>query len=711
MKQTDKKTRAASLVAQSKYEQKKEAARERSAAVSISGRDIAPLPKITDPARRAKCGSSLLKFCETYFPDIFYLGWSTDHHEVIERLETAILKGGLFSLAMPRGTGKTTLNERAALWAVLYGYRKFVVVIGASEDAALELLDTMKRELEENALLFEDFPEVCYPIRKLEGVNNRAAGQLLNGMRTQICWSGSEIALPTVEGSPASGATIVSVGITGRIRGMKRHIDGRDCRPEMVLIDDPQTRESAESPEQCKKRLRTIQGDILGLAGPGRKISGVMPCTVIRPGDVADEILDAEKNPEWCGKRLKLLRKMPDKLELWDKYREISVESFRMYGDNRDATEYYRANQSAMDAGAIPSWPERFNPDEISAIQFAMNLYFKDQAAFFAEYQNTPEHEESDVEEKIREEDILSRLNNRKRATVPLQADALIMFIDVQKNLLFFTVCAFSENFSCWVIDYGTFPDQKRKRFTLSQADPTYSQLFPGAGLEGAIYQALQTLTTGYLERDFLRDDGSTMRISRAIIDSGWGLSTNTIYQVCRESRYAALLLPGKGIGIGAASKPITEYRKQPGDKIGYNWWIPGAVKKRTARLLEYDTNFWKSFFRERLFTSPGDPGSFSIFGSEPERHRMFAEQLASESSIPTAGRGRKVDIWKLSPGKENHYLDCIVGCMVGASVAGCVLNKTAKKKPVPEERPKQIKPSSAPKVHTLGKVHTLKNG
>ena len=220
MKQTDKKTQAAALVAQSKYEQKKEAARERSAAVSISGRDIAPLPEITDPARRAKCGSSLLKFCETYFPDIFYLGWSTDHHEVIERLETAILKGGLFSLAMPRGTGKTTLNERAALWAVLYGYRKFVVVIGASEDAALELLDTMKRELEENDLLFEDFPEVCYPIRKLEGVNNRAAGQLLNGMRTQICWSGSEIALPTVEGSPASGATIVSVGITGRIRGM-----------------------------------------------------------------------------------------------------------------------------------------------------------------------------------------------------------------------------------------------------------------------------------------------------------------------------------------------------------------------------------------------------------------------------------------------------------------------------------------------------------
>ena len=95
------------------YDIKKEAARQRSAAASACGRDIAPLPGIADLKRRKKCGKSLLKFCEIYFPDIFYLGWSPDHHEVIKRLEMAILTGGLFALAMPRGTGKTTLNERA----------------------------------------------------------------------------------------------------------------------------------------------------------------------------------------------------------------------------------------------------------------------------------------------------------------------------------------------------------------------------------------------------------------------------------------------------------------------------------------------------------------------------------------------------------------------------------------------------------------------
>lgn len=35
-------------------------------------------------------------------------------------------------------------------------------------------------------------------------------------------------------------------------------------------------------------------------------------------------------------------------------------------------------------------WPERFNHDELSAIQHAMNLKLQDEAAFFAEYQNEP---------------------------------------------------------------------------------------------------------------------------------------------------------------------------------------------------------------------------------------------------------------------------------------------------------------------------------
>ena len=43
-----------------------------------------------------------------------------------------------------------------------YGHREFIVVIGASEGAALEMLDSIKTELEVNEHLAEDFPEMVY---------------------------------------------------------------------------------------------------------------------------------------------------------------------------------------------------------------------------------------------------------------------------------------------------------------------------------------------------------------------------------------------------------------------------------------------------------------------------------------------------------------------------------------------------------------------
>jgi len=46
--------------------------------------------------------------------------------------------------------------------------------------------------------------------------------------------------------------------------------------------------------------------------------------------------------------------------------------------DGRAAgTEFYRENQVAMDEGVNVAWKERFNHDELSAIQHAMNLSFK----------------------------------------------------------------------------------------------------------------------------------------------------------------------------------------------------------------------------------------------------------------------------------------------------------------------------------------------
>lgn len=53
----------------------------------------------------------------------------------------------------------------------------------------------------------------------------------------------------------------------------------------------------------------------------------------------------------------------------------------------------------------------------------------------------------------------------------------------------------------------------------------------------------------------------------------------------------------------------------------------------------------------------------------------MFAEQVTAEYFVRTEGRGRTVDEWKVRPEQsDNHWLDCLVGCFVAASMQGALL-------------------------------------
>jgi len=658
------------------YEEKKNAARNRNLALAMAGRDIGELPEVVNPERKKRCRTNFRMFCEEYFPETFSLEWSPDHLKAIHKIETAVLKGGLFALAMPRGSGKSSLTEVAAIWAMLYGHREFIMLIGATESAALELLDSLMTEFEINEHLSADFPEVCYPIQQLDGIANRCAGQLYHGERTRITWTSNEIVLPTIKGSAASGIVVRVAGITGRIRGMKyKRPDGRSVRPSLVVIDDPQTSESAGSLEQTRKRIRVLAGDILGLAGPGQKISGIMPCTIIRPGDMADIILNRQTHPDWNGERTKMVYEFPKNMKLWEKYAEIRAEALREEGNFRRATEFYEAHRAEMDEGAKVSWEARYNHDEISALQHAMNLKFQDEVAFASEYQNDPLPEDTGGEEILSVDAICAKINGLPHNKVPLACDRVTLFIDVQKALLFYVVTAWAENFTGSVIDYGSWPDQHRREFSLADANPTIQSEFPRAGLEGGLYAALTALTDDLLGREWEREDGAVLKIERALIDANWGQSTDLVYEFCRESKFAGIVLPSHGRYVGASSKPMTEYRKQPGDRLGFNWMMPSVAKKRAVRHVIFDSNFWKSFVHARLAVAIGDKGSLTLYGRIPGVHQLLAEHLTAEYRVKTSGRGRTVDEWKLKPEHhDNHWLDCLAGCAVCGSMLGCTL-------------------------------------
>ena len=158
-----------------------------------------------------------------------------------------------------------------------------------------------------------------------------------------------------------------------------------------------------------------------------------------------------------------------------------------------------------MDAGATIAWPERFNYDELSAIQHAMNLKLQDERAFYAEYQNEPLPEDTPQEDELTADQVAAKVNRLHRGDVPVGCNHLTMFVNVQAALLYYVVAGWEDGFTGFVLDYGTYPDQKRPYFTLRDAQPTLSQAANGAGLEGSIYAGLEALTAHCLGREWRR--------------------------------------------------------------------------------------------------------------------------------------------------------------------------------------------------------------
>lgn len=687
----------APLAATDYVKRERERVRKWRARMSAAGRDIGRLPPIRDPRRRRRAAASLREFCLAYLRHSFTKPFSRDHLKVIATMEKCVREGGLFALAMPRGSGKTTLCEAAALWAILNGYHRFVVLIGATGSGAKQMLDNIKTELTTNELLLEDYPEACFPIHALEGITNRAAGQRYNGQPTHIGWTNTEIVLPTIADSPSSGAILVVAGITaGSIRGKKKQPKGKKratIRPTLAIVDDPQTDKSAKSPKQCESREDTILGAVLGMAGPGEKIACLMPCTVIAQGDLADRFLDREIHPSWNGIRTKTLNRFPTNEAWWEEYAERLADSMRKHNDARDATAFYKKNRKTADAGAEAAWPERYRDDELSAIQHAMNLYLRNRAAFMAEHQNEPINRNAATEVKIlTAAEIAAKVNGCPRGELPPEVSVLTAFADVQQNVLFWVVCGWSQDFEGFVVDYGTWPDQGRAYFTLSDLRVTIGDKFPDIkDLEGRIYAACKALTDDLVAREFERADGAVLHLRRELIDANWGLSTKTVKKFCRQSQHAALLLPSHGRYVGATSKPISQFQKKPGEQYGDEWLISRVANERGIRHIAFDTNYWKSFVHARLAIPMGSRGGLSLFGKRAAEHRMLADHLVAEQPIRVKAKGREVDEWKEKPERpDNHWFDCLVGCAVAASVEGCAPLKQTK-----DEKPKPTRPAN----------------
>ena len=663
---------------------------EKSRLRSAAGRDIGSIPEVTEPERRLSAELSFQRYCELYHADLFTRAWSTDHLRAIEKLESTVLNGGQYAFAMPRGSGKTTLCYVVCEWALLYAHRAFVVLIGAEATAANELLDAVRTDMENNDRLLEDFPEVIYPIRQLEGISHRCNGQTCDGVRTQMTWTSDRVVFPTVEGSKCSGATLRVAGLTGRLRGMQSKTpEGHSIRPDLVIVDDPQTDDSARSFSQNDYRERLLSGAILGLAGPGESIAAFMPCTIIRQDDMAQRILDNKRHPEWRGERSRLVYQWPTNAKLWEEYTDIWSNELLHSGDGTEATKFYAEHREEMDAGSVVAWEDRYLSSELSAIQHAWNLRLKvGEEAFNAEYQNQPfeAHQASPL--TVSADEICQKVSTVKHRIVPEGYDRLTGFIDISQKCLWWSVVAFAPGFTGHVVDYGTWPEQGSRYVRLSAVKKTLQRKYRGRGLEGAIKAGLEDLVN-YMCQIYLGELGGEHQIEKLLIDEGDGEHTGVVRTFCRRSKYSGALVPAKGRGVRASSRPICFGKQQKGERFGHFWKL--VTNRDRTRSVHTDVNYWKTFVMRRFEVPGDDPGALELYWQTPRYHQMIADHCAAETpkEIEDLGTGNRVIEWVRSRQVDNHLFDCLVGCYVGASMLGLRLAAQEAVEPAEKQRRK----------------------
>jgi hypothetical protein len=143
---------------------------------------------------------------------------------------SAKLSGAMF--VEPREHGKTVRWSFAyVLWRALTKKSRFILIAGASADAASANLENIKNELEENEALVGDFGD--------------ARGEVWKNDRVEL----------------ATGVCIQSKGSGTAMRGIRY----RQYRPDLVVLDDILKDEAADSPVQRDKIYRWLKRVVMNL--------------------------------------------------------------------------------------------------------------------------------------------------------------------------------------------------------------------------------------------------------------------------------------------------------------------------------------------------------------------------------------------------------------------------------------------------------------
>ena len=625
--------------------------------------DIGAVGTCADPARREACCLNLRLFLETYHSQTCTWTFSPDHLTLIADLQDIILYGGRKITAMPRGSGKTAICVGAAEWALLYGHRRFVIVPAATQDAAEAITAAVYADFEGIEILAADFPVACKPFIALNGIRQRCKAQHQRGEPTRIAAKNDEIVLPfaledgQTEYGPSCGGRIYAAGLTGHLRGLFRvPKDGGRVRPDLVLLDDPSTRESAKSESQTRDRIRLVDGDVMRLAGHGRDIAAMMPCTVISRGDLAEHYLS---QPNWQGQRVKAVRlwsggaatreEIPEnQAALLDEYRGLWLLEITKDAPEGSARAWYSEHRAEIEAGAQVFWGEMYDhAKEVGAYQHCLHLLWSDgEYSFDAELQQDPHADRPEAEYTLTAEAVRKQIGALGRGEIPGDAAGTVAFVDMNYHAAAWCVVSASNVPAYSVVDYGWW--------TPGRGQPVWKEKGAKQALEVSIYRACEAVVALLLRAPYGKS------LSAIAIDCGskWA---STVHAACKllmarhnpPPIYAAKAFP--------SSKYREPHNRQTIKRRGHMADVRFMSPDR-EQMMQWDSHAWHMITQRGWLIPVGLPGSVCLYrGGGRMTHSQFAQEASAdvlEGSVEKNGTLQTV--WKTTG--RNEMGDVVAG-------------------------------------------------
>ena len=616
-------------------------------------------PPVDDPARRAELEADPARWLMHYLGEVFPLPFGEVHRQIIAAAVRTIREGSGLAVAAPRGTGKSSILWGVALWAVLSGACRFPVVAGWSHSAARRMLRKWIAALATNTRLAADYPETCVPFT-LSTHSNRLRGLKWKDVGTRI---GADVR--TADGLivlPDSQGALGAVSISGNVRGLHAGLpDGSTIRPDVLFLDDPQDKLTAESPQLARKAMDRITSDMFSISGPDKRLAVMAATTVIGKDDVAERLL---KHPDFEPIRVPQITRWPDGFtdrasparRLWDEWNAERVEGLADRDGGARARKFYDEHKAEMLAGMTTSWDERFDrdrgdPDSMFAAMW--DFYRIGEAAFMSERQNTPTKPESSTYELTPTIIAAKVYPGRRRCEVPADARILVAATDVNHYGLHSAVLAFSNDQTASVVWYGRFD---RNGAGIIQRD-TPEQQAKRQAFEALVQHGEQ------IARLPLVQDGRAVRPQLWLVDGG--------YMPDAVRRF--IEGPARTIGVPAGmfrGFSATAYRPTGKNVIG----LPReqchfAESPVAGRFVAGNADYWREVMQRSFLGTPGAPGSISLYDGEV--HAEIAEHIAREKLVEKLqGQYGPVWRWAIAPGWHD-YGDALVMCYVAGAWQG----------------------------------------